>query len=634
MVTVQRQLATIVLLTIGVVVLLTTGTFFAVEYVSYRRIAVETAYPLGESLGINLRSALTIRDVHAAREILATLLADSTIEAVFLFDRKDAPFSFAQRQTIYNEQRLSDRPDNLLDKPTIQAILAAGEKEARFTKGHLAAFVPIVQDGRKIGTVYIVANLEPLSKRLWWWGLCAVPLVAVASGIGVILSARMQRRIADPLERLTEAMRVVSREQDYALRVDVRSSTDEIAALVNGFNEMLEQISGRDRELAEINATLEERVRLRTEELRNSESKFRTLFEESPVSLWEVDFSATKELLSDMLRHGIADVQGYLQGRPDQVQSYFNRLRVIDVNQRTLDLFHCAGKEILSSRLDQIFPPSSTSDILKALVALAEERSHFAMETESRTLSGETVICSFHWAVMPGHESNFDRVVVSIEDITERRRMQERLQASLHEKEVLLGEVHHRVKNNLQVIASLLGMQMKKSADPATTEALQVSLSRVRTISLIHEKLYARESAPAVELGGYLTEIAHDIFNLHNIYGARVSLQVEVEPVNANLDILMAMALVVNELLTNALKYAFVDGRGGTVAVTLRNNDDGLILAIADNGVGLPTGMTWENTTSLGLRLVNNLARQIGGVVEMSGGDGTRITLRCPPCRI
>lgn len=188
------------------------------------------------------------------------------------------------------------------------------------------------------------------------------------------------------------------------------------------------------------------------------------------------------------------------------------------------------------------------------------------------------------------------------------------LNATLHEKELLLREVHHRVKNNLQIISSLLSLQMKKIYDPLAKEALRTSLSRIRSISLIHEKLYLTvRQAPANDLGAYLRELAEEIFRLHSIAPERIVLQLDLVSVETDFDRLIHLALIFNELLTNTFKHAFAPTESGVVTIRLRRRKDQVILTVQDNGKGLPDNFLLETTSTVGLQLTSNLVRQAKG---------------------
>ena len=206
------------------------------------------------------------------------------------------------------------------------------------------------------------------------------------------------------------------------------------------------------------------------------------------------------------------------------------------------------------------------------------------------------------------------------------------LNSSLQEKELLLREIHHRVKNNLQIISSLLSLQMKKIYDPAAKESLRTSLSRIRSISLIHEKLYLTgRQAPSNDLGTYLCELAAEIFRLHSISPERIRLHLDLANVEIDFDRLIHLALIFNELLTNTFKHAFPLEESGVVTIRLRQRRNQVILTVQDNGRGLPDNFLLETTATVGLQLTSNLVRQAKGQFNLlRNAPGTEAVVAYP----
>ena len=210
-------------------------------------------------------------------------------------------------------------------------------------------------------------------------------------------------------------------------------------------------------------------------------------------------------------------------------------------------------------------------------------------------------------------------------DIAQAKRGEEQLQNSLREKESLLKEIHHRVKNNLQIISSLLSLQAGQVDNPAAQAALRDMQHRVRSMALIHENLYRSDNLASVNLSTYLAQLCQRLFRAMVTESDGIQLHLELAPIHLEIDQAIPCGLLVNELVSNALKHAFPHRRGGELWVKSEILPDGAGwgLRVADNGVGLPPDFTMDHLTSLGLHLVSDLARQLGGHLALGPGPGT-----------
>jgi PAS domain S-box-containing protein len=209
-----------------------------------------------------------------------------------------------------------------------------------------------------------------------------------------------------------------------------------------------------------------------------------------------------------------------------------------------------------------------------------------------------------------------------------RIRGEEQLNNSLREKEMLIKELHHRVKNNLQVISSLLSLQSRKVEDERYRGLFQESQNRIHAMALVHEKLYHSEVMAKIDFGKYIHELTQHLFYSYNINRHLVRLDLEVREVFLGLDVAVPCAMIINELVSNALKHAFPGGRRGVVSVALSSGDGGKhLLAVTDDGIGMPAGFDAGASDSLGMQIVQSLTRQIRGAIAISGEAGTRVTI-------
>ena len=216
-----------------------------------------------------------------------------------------------------------------------------------------------------------------------------------------------------------------------------------------------------------------------------------------------------------------------------------------------------------------------------------------------------------------------------IHDVTEKRRIERELEASLKEKEMLVREVHHRVKNNLNVVASLLSMQSRYAKVKEDVRLFEEARGRILSMAYVHEKLYRSKGLSQVDLRSYVEEVVHGLGGVYK--SGNVSVQLEIPTVNLSPDKAIPLGLIINELVTNCYKYAFPDAREGVIAIVAHRTDDfHLHIQISDDGVGLSPDVVIEKSESLGLNLVSMLSKQLDGRLEVIRGKGTSFSLTFP----
>ncbi|HYX16920.1 MAG TPA: PAS domain S-box protein [Nostoc sp.] len=223
----------------------------------------------------------------------------------------------------------------------------------------------------------------------------------------------------------------------------------------------------------------------------------------------------------------------------------------------------------------------------------------------------------------------YGSVLVAVQqDITEHKQAEEKIKASLKEKEVLLKEIHHRVKNNLGIVSSLLQMQCRRTQDPLVTAILRDSQNRIASIALVHEKLYRSEDLADIDFAQYIPDLTTHLFDSYNVSSSQIQLKIQVD--NASLDIETAIpcGLIINEVVSNALKYAFVGNRRGEIEVKFyQESESNLTLIVRDNGVGLPKNFDSKKAKTLGITLIQGLVKQLRGKLEIGSHQGTQFKI-------
>jgi PAS domain S-box-containing protein len=225
------------------------------------------------------------------------------------------------------------------------------------------------------------------------------------------------------------------------------------------------------------------------------------------------------------------------------------------------------------------------------------------------------------------------QLTVILRDITARRRLADE-QARIHvERAVLLKEIHHRVKNNLQVISSLFYLQAQRTEQDSVRRLLDESRGRLHSIALIHEKLYRSEQLASIDFGDYLRDLTANLTSAIGVQAPHVQVRVEAEEIFLDIDRAIPCALLVNELVSNSMKHAFPGGRAGKIRIAVTRTDSRLEVEVSDTGIGFPADLDFQNVTTLGFQLVMSLTKQLRGTVELVRGEGTTFRIHAPAQR-
>lgn len=429
-------------------------------------------------------------------------------------------------------------------------------------------------------------------------GVLLVELMLVIGVSGIVTSH---------LEKMAGAAHAV-REGNMTVRAPLGAG-GEVRELAEAFNAMLDRLTAAQHELGEVNRDLEDRVAVRTgeleaeviehrrteESLRISEERQRQIIDLVPNLIFVKDangrFLMVNAAFAEFYGKTVDDIQGTNESDLTLSAAELSRYRTED-------------QEVLRSGVPRFVPESS------AIAADGSTRTLHSIKIPF-TFSRTTSAC----------------VLCVTTDVTAIKNVEKDLKQSLREKDVLLKEVHHRVKNNLQVINSLLSLQSQEFPDPILREALVESQNRIRSMAMVHEQLYSAGDLAGIDFGEYISRLAGQLMRLVTRPG--ISYEVESDRVSIGIDVAVPCGLIVNELISNALKHAFQGRAKGAIFISLHpEGKDFATLVVRDDGVGIPAALDPETVASMGLTLVTSLTKQIHGTLVLDRTAGTSFTIR------
>jgi len=319
-----------------------------------------------------------------------------------------------------------------------------------------------------------------------------------------------------------------------------------------------------------------------------------------------------------------------LQDSRESVQSYFNMGTIgmcvtspgkgwLEINDRLCEMLGYGKAELKGMTWAQLTHPEDLGlDLALFDAVMRDERDSYQLDKRFIRKDGGVVSTSLYVTCQRNEDRSVRHFFASLVDITERRQAELALRKSLEDKGVLMRELQHRAKNSLNLISSLIELSLPESPSPEARSTLEELNGRVRSVAELYTLLHDTGSFERVALDDYLTRIAMPLLGL----SPQVELRAELGRMDIPAGLAAPIGLIVTELVTNALKYAFPDSAGGTIRLALRSTARGAVLEFEDDGVGLPTGFTLSSGSGLGLKLVSALSRQIGGSFSISGGGG------------
>lgn len=301
--------------------------------------------------------------------------------------------------------------------------------------------------------------------------------------------------------------------------------------------------------------------------------------------------------------------------------------KIKDVNYATEVITGYSRMEIIGTDFSDYFTNPEEARLSYGRVFREGMVKDYPLEIQHK--SGNITSVLYNASIYRDESGKVIGVVAAARDITRRKMAENDIKASLHQKELLLQEIHHRVKNNLQIISSLLNLQEKYVEDEESVSVLQESKNRVLSMAMIHEMLYDSEDLRTINFFGYIQHLVYILFNSYGVNTNLLQLHLNVDEIYLNIETAVPCGLIISELVSNSLKYAFPGERHGNLSIDFHlENDDEFQLIIEDDGAGIPDDVDFRSTDSLGLRLVNSLVNQLDGTIELDSSRGTKFVIK------
>lgn len=471
-------------------------------------------------------------------------------------------------ETIQILPELFDELERLPD-PALDTLLEAKRRE--LLVGRLLAEVQAVAERAYERESEFTQRRNDSERRLM---MLSVALPAVLVLLFALATWLLARRLLRPLARLHASMEAVA-SGNLSVRA-ASAARDELGELGRQFDRMTVQL------------------RERSDALRSSEALLRLVTDNLPAMIGYWDRSRRN-------RFANADYRRWFGKTPEEIYG------------RTID-------ELLGTELYEKNKPFIDA-------ALAGRRQDF-----DRAIPGPDGVMRYSQAsyIPDTHTGSVEGFFVLVTDVTDRVHSEQALEKALNERETLLKEVYHRVKNNLQVVQSLLNLQSRALQDGTARDALKEMAQRVRAMALVHEQLYRSTSLTAVPLRTYVEDLARQLAYSSARGPGEVRLEVDVAPVDIGTDAAIPLGLLLTELVSNSFKHAFPDGRTGRITIRIGPEAEGVRICVSDDGVGMPSGLDPVAARSIGLQLAASLARQLGGELQFQTGRGTTVCLVVP----
>ena len=469
-----------------------------------------------------------------------------------------------------------------------------------------------------LGTLRVTADLEGVYQRLTERLFIILGSQAVKTFlVSIFILIIFQQLVTRHLVKLARHTRDISATRDSPpLTLDRNPNSvprlDELDQVVIALNKMHAGVLNANKKIHQLNASLEDKVVERT----------RSLYQANQD---RVKAEGEAEKLTAVIKHtgeliNLASLDG----------------RMIFLNEAGGRMLGIDPEDAPNFHIMDVIPEHLAVLVNETILPILKDGESWSGDLQYRDLiTGKTTHVHAMLFTINDPNSGIPRYLANVSrDITGRKQAEEKIKASLKEKEILLKEVHHRVKNNLQVVSGLLGLQtysIEDRVEPETLALFRESATRIKSMALIHERLQCSSDFAHVDFEHYIRQLADELFRNYRVDSDSIILDVQTEGAQVSIDQAVPCGLIVNELLSNALKYAFPNDTEGRIEISLKpGKENKLELIVCDDGVGLPDHMELEKAETLGLTIVNALVEQLSGEMVLDRAQGTCFRLTFP----
>lgn len=393
----------------------------------------------------------------------------------------------------------------------------------------------------------------------------------LVSAVSILLY--VDRNVLYRLDQIIGSVSSIGKQNDLSARVPVLGD-DELSDLSRSVNKMLSSQEQSNRNL------------------KQSEERYRAIFENTGTAMIIIG----ENMQIKMVNSKFENATGYHKGETE------NKKNLLDL--------------LIKESADKIKKHHNFKEFKDK-----NEMKNYEIQLENK--DGEVRDFFATLGFIPGTEN----ALISLIDITEHKKAENKVKASLKEKEVLLREIHHRVKNNLQIISTLLELQSAEIEDEKIVENYRESENRIQSIALIHERMYQSEDLSSIDFSSYINTLIRDLSDSYGAISDNIEMEVKVPSYEFSIETAIPLGLIINELISNSLKYAFKSIENPKITLELKSLQKRYQLDIKDNGVGIPPEIDYKNTSSLGLQLVNALVEQLEGTIELIDDEGTHFEI-------